>query len=217
MTLSEICSLVSGELFAPGGSESQQIRGIRSMAEAREGDITFLANVRYRPELKRLKASAVLLSKREPDAAIALLSQMRRLAANNGGLLIGVDLHKDRAVLERAYNDAAGVTAAFNMNLLRRLNRELLGDFDASRFVHRAMYNEVERRIEMHLISRENHAVRVAGESFRFKEDEYIVTEYSYKHTLPGFAALAAKAGFAVEQVWIDDRRWFSVQYLSVC
>ncbi len=150
----------------------------------------------------------------EPAAAIRLLKQLRRLAGPEGGLLIGVDLRKDRNVLERAYNDQTGVTAAFNLNLLRRLNRELQSDFDLSRFRHLAVYNEAEGRIEMHLVSLDNQSVRIAGESFCFREDECIVTEYSYKHTLSGFAALAAKAGFAVKQVWTDDRRWFSVQYL---
>ncbi|MGH9437598.1 MAG: L-histidine N(alpha)-methyltransferase, partial [Terriglobia bacterium] len=99
--------------------------------------------------------------------------------------------------------------------LLLHINRELKGNFDVSRFRHRAVYNASEGRIEMHLVSLDNQSVEVAGEAFRFRESEHIVTEYSYKHTLPGFAALAAKAGFTVEQVWTDDRRWFSVQYLS--
>ncbi|MGH8281886.1 MAG: L-histidine N(alpha)-methyltransferase [Gammaproteobacteria bacterium] len=151
----------------------------------------------------------------EPAAAIRLLKQLRRMAGPESGLLIGVDLQKDPAVLERAYNDAAGVTAAFNLNLLLHINRELKADFDVSRFRHRAVYNASEGRIEMHLVSLDNQFVEVAGEAFRFRESEHIVTEYSYKHTLPGFAALAAKAGFTVEQVWTDDRRWFSVQYLT--
>ena len=151
----------------------------------------------------------------EPAAAIQLLKQLRRLAGPAGGLLIGVDLRKDPATLERAYNDAGGVTAAFNLNILRRLNRELGSDFDVSRFRHRAVYDETEGRIEMHLVSLDDQSVRIADEFFRFRENEHIVTEYSYKHSVPGFAALAAKAGFAVNQVWGDDRRWFSVVYLT--
>jgi len=151
----------------------------------------------------------------EPSAAIHLLKRLRRLAGVQGGLLIGVDLRKDKAVLEDAYNDSAGVTAAFNLNLLHRLNRELGSDFDVSRFRHRATYNADEGRIEMHLVSLDNQSVRIDGECFRLRENEHIVTEYSYKHTLPGFAVLAAKAGLAVKQVWTDDRRWFSVQYLN--
>ncbi|MGA9852097.1 MAG: L-histidine N(alpha)-methyltransferase [Gammaproteobacteria bacterium] len=151
----------------------------------------------------------------EPAPAIRLLKQLRRVAGAESGLLIGVDLQKDTAILERAYNDATGVTAAFNLNLLLHINRELKCDFDLSRFSHRAVYNATEGRIEMHLLSLDNQSVEIAGEAFRFREGEYIVTEYSYKHTLPGFAILAAKAGFTVEQVWTDDRRWFSVQYLT--
>jgi dimethylhistidine N-methyltransferase len=151
----------------------------------------------------------------EPAAVVRLLKQLRRLAGTDGGLLIGVDLHKDNAVLELAYNDTAGITAAFNLNLLHRLNRELAGDIDVSRFRHRAVYNKRESRIEMHLVSLDDQSANIADECFRFHENEYIVTEYSYKHTLTGFATLAAKAGLAVRQVWTDDRRWFSVQYLS--
>lgn len=151
----------------------------------------------------------------EPSAAVNLLKRLRRLAGTQGGLLIGVDLRKDKAVLEHAYNDSAGITAAFNLNLLHRLNRELGSDFDVSRFRHRATYNVDEGRIEMHLVSLDNQSVQIGDEFFRFHKNEHIVTEYSYKHTLPGFAALAARAGLAVNQVWTDDRRWFSVQYLS--
>lgn len=152
----------------------------------------------------------------EPATAVQLLEWLRRLAGRDGGLLIGVDLQKDPAILERAYNDAAGVTAAFNLNLLRRLNSELDSDFDLSRFRHRAVYNRAEGRIEMHLVSLNNQAVTIADETIRFRADEIVVTEYSYKHTLPGFAALAVQAGWSVQKVWTDDRRWFSVQYLTV-
>lgn len=151
----------------------------------------------------------------EPDATVALLEQLLRLAGRKGALLIGVDLNKDRTMLEAAYNDAAGVTAAFNLNLLARLNRELRSDFDTSRFRHRAVFNPAEGRIEMHLDSLENQTVNIADETVHFRTGESIITEYSYKHTLPGFAALAAQAGWKVQQVWTDDRRWFSVQYLT--
>lgn len=153
----------------------------------------------------------------EPDAAIRLLKQLRQLAGRKGALLIGVDLNKDRSVLEAAYNDAAGVTAAFNLNLLRRLNRELYSDFKLERFQHRAVYNQAEGRIEMHLVSLDDQSVHVAGETVHFHAGESMVTEYSYKHTLPGFAALAAQAGWSVNKVWTDEPRWFSVQYLRAC
>ncbi|MGB9428960.1 MAG: L-histidine N(alpha)-methyltransferase, partial [Gammaproteobacteria bacterium] len=115
----------------------------------------------------------------EPDDAVQLLQRLQRLAGRDGGLLIGVDLRKDRGLLERAYNDAAGVTAAFNLNLLRRLNRELQSDFDLKHFRHLALYNETEGRIEIYLVSLGNQTVCVADETFHFREDEHIVTEYS--------------------------------------
>lgn len=151
----------------------------------------------------------------EPKAATQLLKRLRRLAGADGGLLIGVDLRKDEAVLENAYDDAAGVTAAFNLNLLRRINCELGSDFNLMRFRHHALYNVSEGRIEMHLVSLDDQVVRVGDEFVRLHADEYIITEYSYKYTLSGFAALASEAGLAVQQVWSDDRRWFSVQYLT--
>lgn len=151
----------------------------------------------------------------EPDAAVALLKQLQQLAGRKGALLIGVDLNKDRTVLEAAYNDAAGVTEAFNLNLLERINRELHADFNPQRFQHHAPYNQAEGRIEMHLVSRNNQIVHIGENTVRFRAGEAIVTEYSYKHTLPGFAALAAQAGWKVRKVWTDEQRWFSVQYLT--
>ncbi len=152
----------------------------------------------------------------EPRAAIQMLKRLRRLAGAEGGLLIGVDLRKDKAVLENAYNDSAGITAAFNLNLLQCINRELGSDFDLMRFRHHARYNVSEGRIEMHLVSLDNQVVRIGEEYVRLRASEHIITEYSYKHTLPGFAALVSEAGLTVNQVWSDDRRWFSVQYLTV-
>ncbi|HEX6550373.1 MAG TPA: L-histidine N(alpha)-methyltransferase [Gammaproteobacteria bacterium] len=151
----------------------------------------------------------------EPAAAVRLLKQLRRLAGEDGALLIGVDLRKDVRILETAYNDSAGVTADFNLNILQRINQEMDGDFDLNRFRHHAPFNPAESRIEMHIVSTAAQIVHVGGERFSFREGEHIVTEYSYKHTLEGFAQLAAKAGYRVEQVWTDDRRWFSVQYLT--
>lgn len=151
----------------------------------------------------------------EPGAAVTLLQQLQRLAGRKGALLIGVDLNKDRGVLEAAYNDAAGVTAAFNKNLLTRLNRELDCDFDPERFQHHAPYNQAEGRVEMHLVSTGDQAVHIGAKLANFQRGECIITEYSYKHTLPGFATLAAQAGWKVQKVWTDDRRWFSVQYLT--
>ena len=146
--------------------------------------------------------------------AVQLLGHMRRLAGSGGALLLGVDLRKDKDVLQRAYDDAAGVTAAFNLNILERINRELDGDFDLERFRHRAVYNEAEGCIEMHLVSLGAQQVQVAGERFGFQEGEHILSERSYKYSLEGLAALAARAGLVLEQQWLDDRRYFCVACL---
>jgi len=152
----------------------------------------------------------------EPDAAGEFLTRLAELAGDGGGLLIGVDLQKDRPVLERAYNDSSGVTAEFNKNLLARVNRELGADFDLRRWQHHAVYNSAEGRIELYLISEIAQVVRIAGREFDFRAGEEILTEYSYKHTIPGFIGLARQAGFHFEQVWTDDARWFGVFYFTV-
>ncbi|TVQ49803.1 MAG: L-histidine N(alpha)-methyltransferase [Gammaproteobacteria bacterium] len=151
----------------------------------------------------------------EPKEARRLLEVMRQQVGDNGGLLIGVDLQKDRGLLERAYNDAAGVTAEFNLNLLRRLNRELGANFDLRAFRHHAHYDAARGRIEMNLISLRTQQVALAGTTLSFDEGEVIVTEYSHKFTREGFAELAASAGFRVAQVWTDPAALFSVQWLE--
>lgn len=148
-----------------------------------------------------------------PAEAVNLLKQFRKLAGPDGGLLIGFDLKKDPARLHAAYNDAAGVTAAFNRNLLARLNRELGADFRLDSFAHCAFYNPVEGRIEMHLVSRERQRVTVAGAAVVFEAGETLHTENSYKYTPQEFAALAAQAGFSLDAGWQDEERLFAVQY----
>ena len=149
-----------------------------------------------------------------PDEALRLLQRMATWLAG-GGLLIGVDLVKDPAELHAAYNDAAGVTAAFNLNLLARANRELGADFELARFAHYAFYNPLVRRIEMHLVSRGAQTVRVAGEHFEFTDGESLHTENSYKYTVDGFRALAREAGFTPEAVWCDAAQRFAVHWLA--
>lgn len=144
--------------------------------------------------------------------AAALLQQCAALCGPGGALLIGVDLRKSRAILERAYDDSAGVTAAFNRNILVRMNRELGADFNADQFQHRALWREKEGRVEMHLVSRRAQTVRLAGERFCFAEGETICTEHSHKYSLQEFAAIAAAAGLAPLQNWLDEKRRFSVQ-----
>jgi len=148
------------------------------------------------------------------DEAEDLLRVMYGEAGAGGALLIGADLQKDPAIIERAYNDSAGVTAEFNRNMLRHLNREFGADFDVDAFAHSARYNEEEGRIEIRLVSERDQQFRLGGESFSIDRDEAILTEYSHKYTLEGFAAMAATAGFRVERVWMDAERLFSVQYL---
>jgi uncharacterized SAM-dependent methyltransferase len=130
-------------------------------------------------------------------------------------LLIGVDLKKDKAVLEAAYDDAQGVTAAFNLNLLARINRELGADFDLAQWRHKALYKEAEGRIEMHLVSRVSQQVRLQGQTFHFAGGETIHTENSYKYSVEEFRDLAARAGFMTDTIWVDENRLFSLHLLQ--
>ncbi|MEM7765790.1 MAG: L-histidine N(alpha)-methyltransferase [Pseudomonadota bacterium] len=150
-----------------------------------------------------------------PDAAANLLRTMRTVAKDGGGLLIGVDLRKDPVILQRAYDDAAGVTAAFNKNMLVHLNRRFDADFDPDAFTHRAIYNTVEHRIEMHLVSASAQQFTIGGETFSVDADEYLLTECSYKYSLEAFEALAETTGFSVRTVWTDDDALFSLQYCT--
>jgi dimethylhistidine N-methyltransferase len=146
-----------------------------------------------------------------PQEAVEFLKLARRMVGTGGALLIGVDLKKDKRLLDAAYDDAAGVTAAFNLNLLARINRELGGDFQLWRFRHKAFYDEAKGWIEMHLESRVAQFAHVGGERFRFSAGETIHTEISCKYGVEEFQALAQRAGFAPEQTWIDAAKLFSV------
>jgi dimethylhistidine N-methyltransferase len=149
-----------------------------------------------------------------PDAAAGLLRRMRA-SLNGGGLLIGVDLVKDPARLHAAYNDAAGVTAAFNRNLLVRANRELGADFDPGAFAHYAPYNPAARRVEMYLVSQTRQSVTVRGRRFDFAAGEAVHTEDSHKYTSDGFAELAAQAGWRVAREWRDPDGLFMLAWLE--
>ena len=164
----------------------------------------------------------------DPPAAIELMKVMRRIATgaatarlgsspgtSAGGLVIGFDLVKDPTILERAYDDSAGVTAEFNLNVLRRLNRDLGADFDLQAFRHEAIWVPEANRIEMRLISRVAQAVTIAGEVISFAADEPIVTEHCHKYTPGLFAAQAGAAGWTARQTWADERNYFHVQYLE--
>ncbi len=149
------------------------------------------------------------------DDARELLGVMHHEAAENGAMLIGVDLQKDPAIIERAYNDSAGVTAEFNLNMLRHLNREYGSDFDLPSWSHEAKYNESEGRIEMRLLNTTLQTVNIGQQTFVINEGEGILTEYSHKYTLGGFAAMAEQAGFEVARVWTDAEQLFSVQFCT--
>lgn len=150
------------------------------------------------------------------DEAAAFLGNARNLVGPGGGLLIGVDLKKDAARLNAAYNDKQGVTAEFNINLLARINRELGADFDLGAFRHQAFYNEPLGRIEMHLLSMKAQRVTMRGHSFSFRAGETIHTENSYKYSVSEFQMLARGAGFEPVECWMDAERLFAVHYLAV-
>lgn len=150
-----------------------------------------------------------------PQKARQFLKLMASMVKPEGGVLIGVDLKKDREILEAAYNDDQGVTAAFNKNILEHLNRLIDSDFELDTFEHRAFYNKEEGRVEMHLVSTKEQVVHVDDVEFVFKKGETIHTENSYKYSLDEFEELVSN-DFLVQKVWTDDDENFSVQYLTV-
>jgi dimethylhistidine N-methyltransferase len=151
----------------------------------------------------------------DPPEADGFLRRIAEVVGSGGGLLLGVDLRKDPAVLEAAYNDRRGVTAAFNRNLLVRINRELGGDFDPDAFEHRAFYNRERSRVEMHLVSPADQRVRVGDAAFAFRAGETIHTENSYKYARSELTRQAARCGLRVENVWSDKNDYFAVLYLA--
>jgi L-histidine Nalpha-methyltransferase len=151
----------------------------------------------------------------EPEEALEFLRRIANVCREGGGLLIGVDLKKEPQVLEAAYNDRAGMTAQFNLNLLERVNRELGADFDLEQWRHRAIYNSNAGRIEMHLISDIDQFVHLDEHKFQFRRGDKIISEFSYKYAPKEFAALASKAGFNFVRMWTDDRRLFGLFYFT--
>jgi len=151
----------------------------------------------------------------EPEEAMNFLRHSSRILESGDGFLIGVDLKKSTDVLERAYNDVAGVTAAFNLNMLTHLNQMLEGTFDVTRFEHHAFYNEEKGRIEMHLRSQLDQLVQVGDVTVPFKQGETVHTENSYKYSKEEFETLARQSGFHPVNCWIDNDKRFSVHYLE--
>jgi len=151
----------------------------------------------------------------EHDIAMDLLRVMYHEAGKNGALLIGVDLQKDPNIIENAYNDSAGVTAEFNLNMLQHLNRDYGANFDVDEFSHSANYDPDEGRVVIELISQSDQTFEIADTAFEIADGEAILTEYSHKYSLDGFATMASEAGFEVEKVWTDREKLFSVQFLT--
>jgi dimethylhistidine N-methyltransferase len=149
------------------------------------------------------------------SAAIDLLRRMRAIAGTGGAVLLGVDRVKNEAILERAYNDSEGLTAAFNLNALLHLNRELGTDFEPAAFAHRATWVPDQSRIEMHLVANRRLGFVVGGERFEMARGEHLLTEYSQKYTLRDVADLARSAGLDVRRTWSDPQDWFSVLLLE--
>jgi L-histidine Nalpha-methyltransferase len=182
----------------------------------------FTKPFRVRPPVHRQDARRIgffpgsTLGNFKPEDAHRFLANAVEFLGSGGAMVFGIDLKKEVAVLDAAYNDSRGVTAAFNLNLLRRINRELGGDFDLAKFRHRAHYNTRQGRVEMHLYSTADQSVRVDGSVFRFAEGESIHTENSHKYSIAEFRRMAKKAGFEPAKVWVDEAQLFSIHYLTI-
>jgi dimethylhistidine N-methyltransferase len=182
----------------------------------------FTKPFKVRPPLHRPNARRVgffpgsTLGNFRPEDAHRFLGRAAEFLGPGGAMVIGIDLKKDETILDAAYNDSKGVTAAFNLNLLRRINRELGADFDVARFRHGAHYNAAQGRVEMHLYSAADQSVHVDGRVFRFAEGESIHTENSHKYGIGDFRRMARKAGFEPAKVWTDDAQLFSIHYLTI-
>lgn len=176
------------------------------------GDIDLPKSVRMSPKLGFFPGSTIGNLNR--DEALAFLSDTAKLVGHNGTLLIGVDLKKPLDILLPAYNDKDGITAEFNLNLLHRINRELDGDIDVSKFAHEAIYNAEAGRIEIYIRSLVDQEISVCGKQIEFKQSERIHTENSHKYSISEFQKLAAEAGWKSEHVWTDAGQLFSIHYL---
>ena len=204
----------SGHLSAAAAALARDFPDLEILPVAADFTKSFaLPSPRLWPERNLVYFPGSTIGNFSPRDAHALMRVMHEEAGDNGALLIGLDLKKDPAILERAYNDSQGITAEFNLNMLRRINREYGADFDPEAFRHRAIWNRDRSRIEMHLVSLRDQVVRIDGSEFHFERGEIMVTEHSHKYSLPQFSAMAENAGFQVIESWTDPHRWFSVQY----
>ncbi len=180
-------------------------------------DFTSPLELPYYPENKRRVVffPGSSIGNFEPKKAINFLVNMASLAQKKGGLLIGVDLKKEQAILNAAYNDSKGVTAAFNLNVLQHINQRLEANFDLNAFKHNAFYNPKLGRVEMHLISKQDQQILISDQHFTLKQGESIHTENSYKYTIDEFQFLAKQAGFTPIKVWTDPQQLFSIHYMT--
>ena len=149
-----------------------------------------------------------------PESAATMLNSIAGILGPNGGMLIGVDLQKDTAIIEAAYNDSQGVTDEFNLNVLHRVNRELGANFNIDQFKHKAIYNQDHGRVEIYVVSQCDQTVTLGEQAFQFSANEHVLTEYSHKYTIDGFVELANRAGFSLHKHWTDDQNLFAVLHL---
>jgi len=175
-----------------------------------------LPNPKTRPSHDAVYFPGSTIGNFQPSQAKLLLESIAHMCGEQGGLLIGVDLRKDPGVLERAYNDDQGFTAAFNLNLLHRMRKELGAKVDVDSFEHHAFYNEKEGRIEIYLRSRIDQTIRLDGQTVQMEAGELIHTEYSHKYTIEGFAKMAKEVGWTLRRWWTDENDYFAVLHLVV-
>jgi dimethylhistidine N-methyltransferase len=173
-----------------------------------------LPDTRHPPSRRIVYFPGSTIGNLTPDHAESFLKHVREVCGTGGGFVVGVDLEKDPKILELAYDDPPGITAAFELNVLQRLNRELGCNFRLDRFMYEACYNPAHSRVEMYLVSEEEQAVTVGDTEIPFEAGERILTEYSYKYTTERFADLAGRANLELEQVWTDAENLFAVKYL---
>ncbi len=203
-----------GHLLESSDKIRQEFPGLEVLPVVADFTRTFaLPNPAFMPLRNVVYFPGSTIGNFEHDATHELLKVMYQEAGENGALLIGVDLQKDPAIIERAYNDGAGITEEFNLNMLRHLNEVFGFDFDLSTFSHSAHYDEAQGRIEMRLISSCDQIVTAGDAEILIGNGESILTEYSHKYTLDGFADAASLAGFEIMNVWTDADALFSVQY----
>jgi dimethylhistidine N-methyltransferase len=208
--------IAAGQLQSWADSVAQQFPELRIVAVCADysREFTLPHSVDFRGHRRVVYFPGSTIGNLTVTEARSFLRRARALTGTGGAMLVGVDLKKDHARLHAAYNDAQGVTAAFNLNLLARINRELDGDFDLTSFRHHAFYNARLGRIEMHLVSLREQKVSVAGRGFAFRAGERLHTENSYKYSVAEFQALARAVGFAPERSWTDADQLFAVHYL---